>query len=73
MQANELIFFQSIVERRRLPGVCEKDHANSLAEVVELKSCRSDRGHYRSIMDALYRDLELSSSEDEVGVSCGSV
>lgn len=73
MQANLLILFQSIVERRGLPGVCEEDHANSLAKVVELKSCSSDRGHYRSIVDALYWDLEFSSSEDEVGVSCGSV
>lgn len=73
METYLLVLLQSIVERRRFPGICKEDHADSLAEVVELKSCSSDRGHYRGIVDALYRDLELPSSKDEVGVGSSSI
>ena len=73
MQAYLLVFFQSIVERRGFPGVCKEDYANSLAKIIELKTCSSDRGHNRSIVDTLYRDVEFSSPEDEVGMGGGSV
>lgn len=62
MEADLLVLFQSIVEGRGFPGVCEEDHADSLAKVIELKSCSSDGGHYRGIVDALYWNLEFSGS-----------
>lgn len=59
-----------VVEGGWLPGLCEEDHADCLAEIVELEACAADAGHDGGVGDDVCGDVELAGAEDEVGVGC---
>lgn len=70
MQADLGVFANAVVEGGRFPGVGEEDHADCLAEVVELEAGAADSGHDGGVGDDVGLDAELAGAEDEVGVCC---
>lgn len=70
MEADVSVFLDAVVEGRGFPGVGEEDHADCLAEVVELEAGGADGGHDGCVVDALGWDFELAGAKDEIGV-CG--
>lgn len=70
MEAYLDVFADAVVEGRRFPGFGEEDHADCLAEVVELQACAADSGHDGGVGDDVGLDVEFAGAEDEVGVCC---
>ena len=70
MQADLHILTHFVVEGGGLPVLCEEDHADRLAEVVELEACAADGRHDGGIGDGFGWDAEFAGSEDEVCVGC---
>ena len=70
MQSQARILSDAVVEAVWLPAVCEEDHADGLAKVVQLQTGAADASHDRGIGDGVAGDVELAGAEDQVGV-CG--
>lgn len=70
MQAYRGVFADAVVEGGGFPGLGEEDHADCLAEVVELDAGAADAGHNGGVGDDVGCDVEFARAEDEVGVCC---
>lgn len=70
MQAYGGVFADAVVEGGWFPGLGEEDHADCLAEVVELEAGAADAGHYGGVGDDVCLDVQFAGAEDEVGVGC---
>lgn len=70
MQTDLHVLADFVVEGGWLPVLGEEDHADCLAEVVELEAGAADSGHDGGVGDDVCGDVELACAEDEVSVGC---
>lgn len=72
MQTNTSVFFDAIVETGGSPPFRKENHADGLAEIVELETCGTDAGHDGGIGDRPDGDLEFAGAKDQVSVGGGA-